>query len=203
MNTPCNSPDSPAALRGLHRWDCCCPPAQAPNSGHPSPAPEMSHKDALDRIDLKILQALQEDAQIKNRELAERVALSPSACLRRVRDLEARGLITGYRAHVAIDRIRTVTIVLAQVSFERHSVGRFVDFDEWVGATPEVVESMRISGHYDYMLRVVVSDIHDWKRIMREMTDGGFGVEKIVSNFLIEDMKSFEGYPLTPGGGGG
>ncbi|MCD9028218.1 Lrp/AsnC family transcriptional regulator [Luteimonas sp. BDR2-5] len=163
----------------------------------------MPHKDSLDRIDLRILQALQEDAQIKNRELADRVALSPSACLRRIRDLEARGLITGYRAHVAVDRIRTVTIVIAQVSFERHSAGRFVDFDAWAGRTPEIVESARISGHYDYLLRVVVSDIHDWKRIMREMTDGDFGVEKIVSSFLMEEMKSFAGYPLTPAGGPG
>jgi Lrp/AsnC family leucine-responsive transcriptional regulator len=71
-------------------------------------------------------------------------------------------------------------------------------FDEWVKKTPEIVESVRISGQYDYMLRVVVSDIHDWKRLMRQMTDGAFGVEKIVSSFLMEDMKSFEGYPLTP-----
>ena len=163
----------------------------------------MSQKDSLDRIDLKILQALQKDAQIKNRVLADRVALSPSACLRRIRELEARGLITGYHAHVAIDRIRTVTIVIAQVSFDQHSVGRFVAFDEWTRRTPEVVESVRISGHYDYMLRVVVSDVHDWKRIMREMTEGDFGVEKIVSNFLMEDRKSCGGYPLTPGGSQG
>jgi len=159
----------------------------------------MSLKDSLDRIDLKILQALQEDAQIKNRVLADQVALSPSACLRRIRDLEERGLITGYRANVSIDRIRSVTIVLAQVSFERHSVGRFVEFDAWAARTPEIVESLRISGNFDYMLRVVVSDLHDWKRIMREMTDGDFGVEKIVSNFMMEDMKSFRGYPLVQG----
>ncbi|MGH8025101.1 MAG: Lrp/AsnC family transcriptional regulator [Pseudoxanthomonas sp.] len=159
----------------------------------------MSHKDSLDRIDLKILQALQEDAQIKNRVLADRVALSPSACLRRIRDLEERGLITGYRANISIDRIRSVTIVLAQVSFDRHSVGRFVEFDAWAARTPEIVESLRISGNFDYMLRVVVSDLHDWKRIMREMTDGDFGVEKIVSNFMMEDMKSFKGYPLVQG----
>lgn len=159
----------------------------------------MSHKDSLDRIDLKILQALQEDAQIKNRDLADRVALSPSACLRRIRDLEERGLITGYRANISIDRIRSVTIVLAQVSFDRHSVGRFVEFDAWAARTPEIVESLRISGNFDYMLRVVVSDLHDWKRIMREMTDGDFGVEKIVSNFMMEDMKSFKGYPLVQG----
>ncbi|MCD9005985.1 Lrp/AsnC family transcriptional regulator [Luteimonas sp. XNQY3] len=159
----------------------------------------MSLKDSLDRIDLKILQALQEDAQIKNRELADRVALSPSACLRRVRDLEERRLITGYRAQVAIDRIRTATIVIAQVSFERHSVEGFVAFDAWTRRTPEIVESLRISGHYDYLLRVLVADIHDWKRILREMTDGDFGVEKIVTSFLMEDMKSFGGYPLMPG----
>lgn len=159
----------------------------------------MSQKDSLDRIDLKILQALQEDAQIKNRALADRVALSPSACLRRIRDLEERGLITGYRANISIDRIRSVTIVLAQVSFDRHSVGRFVEFDAWAARTPEIVESLRISGNFDYMLRVVVSDLHDWKRIMRDMTDGDFGVEKIVSNFMMEDMKSFKGYPLVQG----
>ncbi|MEP6908309.1 MAG: Lrp/AsnC family transcriptional regulator [Pseudoxanthomonas sp.] len=159
----------------------------------------MSLKDSLDRIDLKILQALQEDAQIKNLVLADQVALSPSACLRRIRDLEERGLITGYRANISIDRIRSVTIVLAQVSFDRHSVGRFVEFDVWAARTPEIVESLRISGNFDYMLRVVVSDLHDWKRIMREMTDGDFGVEKIVSNFMMEDMKSFKGYPLVQG----
>src|SRR3954453_13136453 len=92
------------------------------------PVRPMSHKDSLDRIDLKILQALQEDAQIKTRVLADQVALSPSACLRRIRDLEERGYITGYRASIKIDQIRTVTIVIAQLSFERHSVGRFVDF---------------------------------------------------------------------------
>lgn len=157
----------------------------------------MSQKDSLDRIDLKILQALQEDAQVQNRVLADQVALSPSACLRRIRDLEARGFITAYRAHVAIDRIRAATIVIAQLSFDRHSVNRFVDFDAWVAGTPEIVESLRISGHYDYMLRVVVGDIHDWKRLMREMTERDFGVEKIVSNFLMEEMKGFAGYPLT------
>lgn len=159
--------------------------------------PEMTQKDAVDRIDLKILQALQEDARITNQALAERVALSPSACLRRVRDLESRHLITGYRAHVAVDRIRSVTIVLAQISFERHSVAHFTMFDKWISRTPEVVESWRVSGNFDYMLRVVVSDLHDWKRMIIEMTESDFGVEKIVSNFLMDEMKSFSGYPLA------
>lgn len=158
--------------------------------------PAMTQKDVVDRIDLKILQALQEDARITNQALAERVALSPSACLRRVRDLESRQLITGYRAHVAVGRIRSVTIVLAQISFARHSSAEFSVFDNWLADMPEVVESWRVSGTFDYMLRVVVSDLHEWKQIMLGMMDGGFQVEKIVSNFLMEEMKSFSGYPL-------
>ncbi|MHC9084125.1 Lrp/AsnC family transcriptional regulator [Luteimonas sp. RIT-PG2_3] len=156
----------------------------------------MSQKDVVDRIDLKILQALQDDARITNQALAERVALSPSACLRRVRDLESRHLITGYRAHVAVDRIRSVTIVLAQISFSRHSSKDFAVFDAWLAEIPEVVESWRVSGNFDYMLRVVVSDLHEWKQIMLGMMDGDFQVDKIVSNFLMEEMKSFSGYPL-------
>ncbi|MFT3762265.1 MAG: Lrp/AsnC family transcriptional regulator [Pseudoxanthomonas sp.] len=157
----------------------------------------MTHN-AIDRTDLRILQVLQDDARVTNQALADRVALSPSASLRRVRDLEAKGLITGYRAHIAVDRIRTVTIVLAQIAFIRHSLDEFSAFDDWAAKTPEVLESWRVSGQYDYMLRVVVSDLHDWKRIMLAMMNGGFGVEKIVSNFLMDEMKSFNGYPLTP-----
>lgn len=157
----------------------------------------MNQRD-LDRADLRILQALQEDARTTNQALAERVSLSPSACLRRVRDLESRGLITGYRAHVAIDRVRSVVMVLAQISFSRHAEDSFDAFDACIAGLPEVVESWRVSGPYDYMLRVVTSDIHEWKRVMLVLMNGGFGVERIVSNFLMDEMKSFGGYPLAP-----
>ncbi len=156
----------------------------------------MAHKD-IDRIDLKILHALQYDARITNQALADKVALSPSACLRRVRELETKGLITAYRAQIAVDRIRTVTIVLAQISFARHTLTDFGAFDQCVAGMPEIVESCRVSGQYDYMLRAVVSDMHDWKRLMLVLMNGGYGVEKIVSHFLMEEMKSFSGYPLT------
>lgn len=183
--------EDPAA--GGRNFGNCC--SRSPAS-FPTTSPPMTHNP--DRTDLKILEVLQQDGRITNQELAGRVALSPSACLARVRALEARGLITGYRAHVAVDRIRSVTIVLAQIAFARHSPGEFNAFDQWAADTPEVVESWRVSGSYDYMLRVVVSDIHDWKRIMLEMMEGGFGVEKIVSNFLMDEMKSYSGYPLKP-----
>ncbi len=151
----------------------------------------------LDRIDLKILNVLQQDARITNQALAERVALSPSACLNRVRALESRGLINGYRAHVAVDRIRSATIVLAQVSFKQHALEDFRDFDQRILAMPEVVEAFRVSGTFDYMLRVIVDDVHEWKDLARGLLGGHYGVEKIVSHFLMDEVKPFSGYPLA------
>ncbi|WP_058836030.1 Lrp/AsnC family transcriptional regulator [Luteimonas abyssi] len=151
----------------------------------------------IDRTDLRILNVLQQDARITNQALADRVALSPSACLRRVRDLEARGLITGYRAQVAVDRIRTATIVLAQVTFGRHALDSFGEFDRRILDMPEIVEACRISGAHDYMLRVIVNDVHEWKDIARMLLGGDYGVERIVSHFLMDEVKPFSGYPLT------
>lgn len=150
----------------------------------------------IDRIDRKIMDLLQQDARVTNQALADKVALSPSACLRRVRDLEERGFITGYRAQIAVDKIRNVLIVLAQVSFERHTMNDFGAFDDCIAGMPEIVESCRVSGLYDYMLRAVVDDMQDWKRLMLVLLNGGFGVEKIVSHFLMDEMKSFSGYQL-------
>jgi len=156
----------------------------------------MALKD-IDRIDLRILNVLQQDARITNQALADRVALSPSACLRRVRELEMRGLITGYRAQVAVDRIRSATIVVAQVTFKEHALDAFSTFDKRILTMPEVVEAFRISGTYDYMLRVIVNDVHEWKDISRMLLGGNYGVEKIVSQFLMDEVKPFSGYPLA------
>lgn len=152
---------------------------------------------APDRIDLKILDVLQQDARITNQALAERVALSPSACLARVRALEARGLIRAYRAHVAVDRIRSVTVVIAHVTFKQHALDEFTAFDHRILAMPEVVEASRVSGAYDYLLRVIVNDVHHWKDIARLLLGGDYGVEKIVSHFLMDEVKPFTGYPLN------
>ncbi|MFT4198575.1 MAG: Lrp/AsnC family transcriptional regulator [Pseudoxanthomonas sp.] len=152
----------------------------------------------LDRLDLKILDVLQQNARITNQALAERVALSPSACLARVRALEAQGLIGGYRAQVAIDRIRSATIVLMLVSFRSHAMDDFRDFDQCILDMPQIVEACRISGGFDYLLRAIVTDMHEWKTIAKHLLNGDYGVEKIVSHILIDEIKPFCGYPLTP-----
>lgn len=108
-----------------------------------------------------------------------------------------QGLIRGYRAHVAVDRIRSATVVLAQVSFKQHALEEFTEFDRRILAMPEVVEACRISGAYDYLLRVIVNDVHHWKDIARLLLGGDYGVEKIVSYFLMDEVKPFSGYPLV------
>jgi Lrp/AsnC family leucine-responsive transcriptional regulator len=75
----------------------------------------------LDRTDLKILQALQSEGRITNQTLAARVALSPSACLARIRQLEATGVISGYHAHVALELVRPTLFLYAEISLKRHS----------------------------------------------------------------------------------
>lgn len=150
----------------------------------------------VDQIDLKIMEVLQKDARITNQALADRVALSPSACLRRVRDLETRGLISAYRAQIQVDRIRSVMVVMAHITFSEHTLKNLHEFDACIDNFPEVVESYRVSGNVDYILRVVVPDMHAWKRIMTVLVNGNFGVEKIVSHFLMDQIKTFKGYKL-------
>lgn len=161
------------------------------------PAIERSDRnDRIDRIDRKIMDLLQQDARITYQALAERVALSPSACLRRVRDLEERGFIVGYRAQIDLNRMRNVLVVMAQVSFERHATGEFGSFDDCIAAMPQIVESFRVSGQFDYMLRAVVTDMQEWTQVRRVLVNGGYGVEKVVSHFIMTEMKSFQGYQM-------
>lgn len=150
----------------------------------------------IDRIDLKILEVLQGDGRITNQELAGRVALSPSACLARVRALEAAGLISGYHARVPVERIRPCMIMLGEVVMRRHNADDFRRFDALLESIPAVIEASRVSGPYDYLVKVVVSDIGAWREVVTLMLEERNGVEKVTSHVLMEDVKVFKGYPL-------
>ena len=84
----------------------------------------------LDRTDLKILQALQSEGRLTNQTLAARVALSPSACLARIRQLEAAGVISGYHAHV-LELVRSTLVIYAEISLKRHSPAEFRASNRW------------------------------------------------------------------------
>ena len=107
----------------------------------------------LDRYDRAILQLLQQEGRLSNQELAERIGLSPSPCLRRVRALEESGLISGYRAMLDAKRLGLTLMALIHISMDRHTPERFENFEQRVRDLPEVLECLLVTGQEaDYQL---------------------------------------------------
>ena len=149
----------------------------------------------LDRIDRKILAALQADARLTNQALSEAVALSPSACHARVRRLEKAGVIQGY--HARLDPFRLSGVVLfAEVTLKAHGSDELARFDEAIAAVPQIVEATHVSGAYDYLLKVVVADLPEWTRIAARLTASAAGADRINTHVLLRKPKIFMGYPV-------
>jgi Lrp/AsnC family leucine-responsive transcriptional regulator len=156
----------------------------------------------LDRIDLNILKALQDDGRISNRDLAEAVALSPSACLARVKKLEQAGVITGYHAAVRTELFRPTMFVFVEITVKRHLMEAFDRFDAALQEIPQIVEAARVSGAVDYILKILVADIQEWRAIAELLLREDLGVEKMSSHIVVVEAKRFQGYPITPAGRG-
>ncbi|SDM03033.1 Lrp/AsnC family transcriptional regulator, leucine-responsive regulatory protein [Modicisalibacter muralis] len=141
---------------------------------------------ALDRYDRHILDILQRDGRISNQELAERIGLSPSPCLRRVRALEESGLIVGYRALVDSKRLGYSLMALLHISMDRHTPERFANFEEKVAALPQVLECLLITGQEaDYQLKVVVRDMEDYQDLLLNRITRIDGVSGAHSSFVL------------------
>jgi Lrp/AsnC family leucine-responsive transcriptional regulator len=153
----------------------------------------------FDRIDLKILQALQADGRMTNRDLANMVGLSPSACLARVKKLAAEGVITGYHAAIRTELFRPTMIVLVEITVKQHLIEVFDRFDDFLQGLPQVLEASRVSGTIDYFLKIMVSDIQEWRDIARQLLREEYGVEKMASHIVVVEAKLFSGYPVIEG----
>ncbi|WP_280540339.1 Lrp/AsnC family transcriptional regulator [Chromohalobacter sp. 11-W] len=140
----------------------------------------------LDRYDRQILDILQRHGRINNQELAERIGLSPSPCLRRVRVLEDNGLITGYRALVDAKRLGHSLTALLHISMDRHTPERFANFEAKVAALPQVQECLLITGQEaDYQLKVVVHDMDDYQNLLLNQITRIEGVTGAHSSFVL------------------
>lgn len=126
----------------------------------------MSKMDAIDR---NILQTLSGDGRIANIELADRVGLSPSACLRRVQELERSGVIRGYRARVDPARVGSTFIAYVTVGLSTHTKKAQEDFEAAVALAPEVRECHNITGAIEYILRVEAADLAAYKHFHTEV----------------------------------
>jgi Lrp/AsnC family leucine-responsive transcriptional regulator len=151
----------------------------------------------LDRYDRRILAELQRDGRISNQELAERIGLSPSPCLRRVRALEESGLITGYRAMLDAKQLRLSLMALIHISMDRHTPERFANFDATVARLPEVMECLLITGQdADYQLKVVVRDMDAFQTLLLEKITRIEGVSGVHSSFVLRRVVDKTELPL-------
>ncbi|MEM8775986.1 MAG: Lrp/AsnC family transcriptional regulator [Pseudomonadota bacterium] len=117
----------------------------------------------MDKINKNILRELERDGRISNLELAEKVGLSPSACLRRVQDLEKRGVISGYRAILDRSKLGVGFVAYATVGLNSHTKASQQAFESAMEQASEVVECHNITGSVEYLLRIEVADLPAYK----------------------------------------
>jgi Lrp/AsnC family leucine-responsive transcriptional regulator len=150
----------------------------------------------LDTIDCRIVAELQADARLSNVELAERVGLSPSPCLRRVKRLERDGYIIGYRAALQRERVGLGFSVFVGVKIDSHANERALTFEEAVCALPEVIACHLVSGEADYFLEVVVPDLAHYQRFLVGKLLNMPIVREVRSNIAIQTVKAGAPLPL-------
>ena len=150
----------------------------------------------LDRIDLLLLGELQRGARLTNAELAERVHLSPSACLRRVQRLEREGVIAGYRAEVDPERLGLGLQAFVRVQLARHDAASVTAFSDAVNQWDEVVTCHALTGDMDYLLQIVVRDLEHFSRFLLDRLLDQAGVADVNSSFVLRTVKPMRGLPL-------
>jgi Lrp/AsnC family transcriptional regulator, leucine-responsive regulatory protein len=143
----------------------------------------------LDKLDRDILAVLQADARISLQELSKRVGLSSSPCWTRIRRMEASGVIEGYTVRVNPQALNLAETVIVQVTLDSHSDEALFAFGRALADIPEVLEALLVSGDYDYILRIAVSDTRDYERLLRERLYKIPGLRHSKSSFVLRSLK--------------
>lgn len=158
----------------------------------------------LDKIDRKILAILQQDGRLTNQEIADRVNLSPSPCLRRIRHLEEAGVIRQYVALLDPDKLGLGLLAYVNVRLEKHndaapagSRATRADFAASVAHWPEVVACYAMTGEMDYLLRVHVEDMEHFSHFMMETLLKHPAVLDVKSSFALQRVKDTTALPLV------
>ena len=151
----------------------------------------------LDRYDRAILSALQQDGRISNVQLAATVNLSESACLRRVRALEEAGLIERYVALLNQKAVGLTGTIFVHIALRREEQSELAAFEEAVQGIPEIMECYLMTGEFDYLLRVVVTDMADFERLHNEALTRLPGVSRVNSSVAIRTVTKTTELPLT------
>lgn len=151
----------------------------------------------LDRIDRQILGILQEQGRISNVDLARRVNLSTTPCAERVRRLERDGVITGYKARVDPEKIGLSICIFLEVKLDHTTPSAFERFREAVANLTEVSECYMIAGEFDYLLKLLVSDVAVHRRFMNESLPKLPDVQQTRSYVVVDQLKHQETLPIA------
>ncbi len=150
----------------------------------------------IDAIDLKILDVLQRNGRISNADLAESVGLSPSPCLRRVRNLEKSGVISNYACILDQTVVDLAISVFVQVTLERQVEAALETFERLIRERPEVLECYLMTGDSDYLLRIVVPDVTAYEQFLKDHLTRIPGVASIKSSFALNRVKYETALPI-------
>jgi len=145
---------------------------------------------AIDAADLRILRALQQHGQLSKTKLSELVNLSPTPCWIRFSRLKEAGLIRGYHADIALDRIANTTTVMVTVSLEGHRKENFERFENYILKVDEIVECMTTGGGMDYVMKVVTPSLSAFQRVIDRLLSAELGIERYMTYIATREIKS-------------
>jgi Lrp/AsnC family transcriptional regulator, regulator of ectoine-degradation genes len=151
----------------------------------------------LDAIDLRILATLQRDSRITKAALAERVTLSATPCWQRLKRLERAGLIRGYRAELALEKIAGFTTLLVEVILKQHRYADFEHFERAMRQTDEIVRCWATGGGIDYLLEVVAADIDAYQRLIDRLLTSEIGIERYFTYIVTRTIKAAAQPPVA------
>jgi Lrp/AsnC family leucine-responsive transcriptional regulator len=151
----------------------------------------------MDAKDLQIIRALQEDGRLSNLDLAARVHLSPSPCLRRVRLLEDAGVIRGYAADVDPKAMGLRITAFIRITLQRHDREAVARFETRVQEIDEILDCHLMTGEADYLLRVMVPDLDAYEGFVRNRLHAITGIGSITTSFVYGTVKSSRVFPVS------
>lgn len=150
----------------------------------------------LDKLDLKILAALERDGRMTKVKLAETVNLSVSPCWERLKRLEHAGVIKGYHAEVNLNKLFKPTQVWVEISLDHHQSKDFSRFESYIADVEHVVECWALGGTIDYLLRVVVPHLEAYQELLECLLDAEIGIDRYTTLVVTKEVKKNAALPL-------
>lgn len=150
----------------------------------------------LDDRDLKMLAILREEGRISKADLARRVNLSSAPCWERLRRLEEAGIITGYRAEVALKKIAPHIVVFMAAELEQHRAEDFQSFERAIARHDEIVACWAVGGGFDYILQVITPDIDSYQRLVDDILEARVGLTRYFTYVVTKPVKLSSRLPL-------